>query len=146
MTDGRDSAGVELTLPLDVTSVRGACAAVLDRVGEAVPDPRTRSTIELVIEEAVMNIVRHAFDDPVGHHFTLKAAISGPLLQLRFEDAGRPFDPTTAPVRAPTAELESAMPGGLGLPLLRRRTISMNYVRQDGRNLLSVEIALRRAP
>ncbi len=145
MTDERHPASIELTLPLEVTSVHRACSSVLDWIGEAALAPRIRTTIELVIEEVVMNIFRHAFDDPSGHHFTMRASLSGPLLCLQFKDTGRAFDPTTAAVRPASVELETAVPGGLGLPLLRRRTQSMQYERQDGRNLLSLTIALTQA-
>lgn len=146
MTDDLRPASIELTLPLEVSSVHRACVSVLDWIGNDAPAPRIRTTIELVIEEVVMNIVRHAFDDPGGRHFTLRASRNGPWIRLQFEDTGRAFDPTTAPVRDAPVAIESAVPGGLGLPLLRLRTHAMHYERKDGRNLLSVTIALHPQP
>ncbi len=141
-TDGRTSSAVEVALPLHAASAQGACAWVMDFLGDHPLDARVRFNIELVIEEVVLNIVRHAFDDPADQHFTLTASLDGPLLRLRFVDVGRPFDPTTASVRQLAGDLESAEPGGLGLPLLRRRADSMQYKRLGDANVLTVAIGL----
>ncbi len=138
----RPSDGIDLMLPLDIASVRAACEAVLSVADPTALTLRDRTTIELVTEEVVMNIVRHAFDDPAGHRFRLQAAREGRLLTMRFTDAGRPFDPTTAPVRTAAASLELTEPGGLGLPLLRRRTRSMHYERESGQNVLTLTMTL----
>jgi anti-sigma regulatory factor (Ser/Thr protein kinase) len=54
------------------------------------------------------------------------------------EDAGRPFDPGAAELPARPASLADAMPGGLGLRLLRHHCRDLSYRRTDGRNRLTL--------
>lgn len=97
--------------------------------------------LDLVLEEVLMNAVNHAFGDDCEHLVEVIVDVVGPYIELRFEDEGRPFDPTTAPVRERARSIEEAVPGGLGLPLLRQMSSSMSYERVGTRNRLRVGVA-----
>jgi anti-sigma regulatory factor (Ser/Thr protein kinase) len=133
-----------LLLPVAVESVAPACQAVLARCGEGLT-PSSRTGVEVVVEEVIMNLVLHAFPDPAAHRFELQVEVDPASLTLRFIDDGRPFDPTTRIPRDLPSTLSDAQPGGLGLRLLRRRTRSMQYARRDGRNELTLVLDLQRA-
>jgi len=97
--------------------------------------------LDLVLEEMLLNVVNHAFDDDREHLFELIVEVSGAEIQLQFEDDGRPFDPTTAEVRQQARSIAEAVPGGLGLPLLRQMSSSMSYERVGSRNRLRLAVA-----
>lgn len=92
--------------------------------------------VELVLEEWVTNVFRHG----AGTEVTVEMASDGRRVDLRFFDDGLPFDPTQAPERVAPATLDDAVPGGLGLFLIRRYSRHWRYSREDGRNVMRVEI------
>jgi anti-sigma regulatory factor (Ser/Thr protein kinase) len=107
---------------------------------------RTRYAVELVLEEAFMNIVTHAYADGAAHHRIGLALRAEPeALVLELEDDGRPFDPRQHHARPTPASLAEAIPGGLGVALMRRHASAIDYARVDGCNRLTITIA-REAP
>lgn len=131
---------LELELSVAAESVEPARQAVLHWLDGEALSARVLTTIELVIEEVVMNLALHAFDDPRGEHFRLRVRRDGDELQLSFEDRGRDFDPG-----APAPARDDTRPGGLGLPLLRKRVRWMRHTRRDGHNLLTLAVGLASA-
>jgi len=93
------------------------------------------------VDEALTNIVTHAFGDSEGGRETLirLACFDGPQgIALRIEDTGPAFDPTLA-VPGPQAEsVETAEMGGHGLRLMRHYLKSVHYTREGGRNVLTL--------
>jgi len=87
--------------------------------------------MHVALEEAVMNVVMHGFDSPDGQEILIRLA-AGPALTV--EDAGREFNPITAPEKTPPPGGE---PGGLGLKLLRHYC-QLTYRRAAGRNILTM--------
>lgn len=115
-------------------------ATFLDDIGASA---RERYAVELVLEEAFMNIVRHAFDDGAEHLVDLSLRAEPGRLVLELVDDGMRFDPAghAAPPRA--ISIQTARPGGLGLPLMWRYVDSLQYRREAGRNRLTLVLARR---
>jgi anti-sigma regulatory factor (Ser/Thr protein kinase) len=102
---------------------------------------RAADRAELLLEEIVMNVCMHGFDDQAGAVVDLCAQASPDGCTLVFEDAGRPFDPTAGALAERPTSLEETEPGGLGLVLLRRMASDLAYERTaEGRNRLSVRV------
>lgn len=100
---------------------------------------------ELLVEEVVMNVHMHGFDDPAAAEVGLDVSAGPGGCTLVFEDAGHPFDPTANDLAARPTSLEDATPGGLGLVLLRRLSSRIDYRRlPDERNQLTIVIAADR--
>jgi anti-sigma regulatory factor (Ser/Thr protein kinase) len=51
------------------------------------------------------------------------------LVELTFEDDGRPFNPLEAAPSQPPTSIETAKIGGLGIPLVARLSASLRYER-----------------
>lgn len=92
--------------------------------------------LELVLAEAITNIVQHAGADPAGDFITVHFGIRHGWVVVRVEDSGRPFDPTTAPEHQQPVSLEDARIGGLGVHLMRAYTQQIEYHRVDNKNQL----------
>ncbi len=90
--------------------------------------------MHVALEEAVMNIVMHG-ETPEGEQIIVRLS-AGPALTV--EDAGREFDPVTAPEKKPPPGDE---PGGLGLKLLRHYCQTLTYSRAGGRNILTMQFS-----
>jgi len=102
-----------------------ACALVRAYAGALGFTPRELDQIELGVEEAVSNVVRHAFppDEPNQFELTCRATPLG--LELLLHDQGLPFDPGRVPDFDPTAE--GSAQGGLGMHLMRRVFDEVEY-------------------
>jgi serine/threonine-protein kinase RsbW len=97
--------------------------------------------IQLCLEEAVSNIIRHGYgsqpDGPITVDF---ATLRGELI-FTVEDQAPPFDPlaldaveeTTVP-----ASIDEIPLGGQGIPLLRRFAGSLAYERMPSGNRLTI--------
>lgn len=92
---------------------------------------------ELVFEEWVNNAFEHG-----GATRVAVQVDAGPdAIGLRFEDDGRPFDPTRAVPRELPRSLDEAEPGGLGLRWMRRHAFDWRYAREAGHNIVALRIA-----
>jgi len=104
----------------------------------ALPDER-RGIVALVVEEAFVNLCRHAYkgrDDG-----TVRVRLSGVAGQLAVElrDSGPAFDPIAqAPRPRLDASVEERRPGGLGVELMRRMTDELRYRRDGDENVLTM--------
>lgn len=129
---------LRLKLPCRLDAPEAARLAVLRFLAADPPGPRALYAVELVLEEALTNIVKYAFPDGDPHEIDLTVAVEADGIVLRFEDDGVAFDPLQAPQPKVPASIDEAVPGGLGIALLRRHCSSASYRRLDGRNVLTV--------
>ena len=109
---------------------------------------QARYRVELVLEETLLNAMLHGHPGEHGgggdaaHAIDLSVQVRDGAVCLCFEDDGIAFDPLAAVPRPRPASLAQAVPGGLGLLLVRRLSRSVHYQRHGGRNTLTIEVAL----
>ncbi|WP_048438751.1 ATP-binding protein [Caenimonas sp. SL110] len=125
---GRDESG----------AVREAVLQFLNRSGV---DSATVFKVELILEETFVNLAWHAFDDDLEHEVEIGIELDGSQLVIVISDDGVAFDPTQAPEPARPTSLHDAVPGGLGLILVRKFAQSVTYERRDARNRLTICLA-----
>jgi len=105
------------------------------------PTPMFNTT--LVIEEAVMNVIDHAFEGIAPpHKIELSLTVGPDLLRVELCDNGREFDPLTVPVPDITLSLAEREPGGLGVHFMRTMMDRVEYRREAGENRLVLEKSL----
>ena len=85
------------------------------------------------------NVVRHA---DRATRIVLSADLCEDGLCLWIEDDGAAFDPLAAQENARFDRLENATLGGLGIPLIKRLTRSVDYERSGRVNRMKVVFAL----
>jgi anti-sigma regulatory factor (Ser/Thr protein kinase) len=132
---------LRLLVPNDVAALEPARQAVLAHVAGQPLSPRARYRLELVLEETLMNRIRHAYPAGGQHAIALTLRVLDEAIELCVEDDGIAFDPVHEPPRQPATSLDDAEPGGLGLLLTRRAARDWAYERVDGRNHFTVWIA-----
>jgi len=104
--------------------------------------PRTEfERLALCLEEVLANIIQHggetALSEPIRVAFEVAPVEGDNAARVTVWDAGKAFDPSSAPeARAPTT-LEEALPHGMGLGLIRQCSSSLHYRREAGRNQLT---------
>jgi anti-sigma regulatory factor (Ser/Thr protein kinase) len=97
---------------------------------------------ELVIEEAVSNVVRHGYRDEARHEIEVTLRLESDRLEIEISDDGVAFDPTAHPEPAVPDDLEKSWPGGRGIYLVRQMADRVEYARVGGKNRLTVVLGL----
>ena len=127
-----------LTLPNDVQAVP-KLAEFVDIVCETVGfDMGTAMKMNLAIEEAVVNVMNYAYPAGVKGTVNIDAKASAEWVKFIISDSGAPFDPTAKAEVDTTLSAEERGIGGLGIHLIRQIMDSINYEREDGRNVLTL--------
>ena len=127
----------EISLTPDAESVK-TVAEFLDTTLEAWEIPmKVVSKLQIVADEIYSNIVRYS----QANNAKVTAVQNGTVLSLRFEDDGKPYDPTTAAEPDITASAEEREIGGLGIFIVRNMMDSMDYRYKDGHNVLTLLLA-----
>lgn len=99
--------------------------------------------LDLVLAEAVTNIMEHGYGAAAGGKATMtprpiaiRCDRQGDTLRVDIRDHAPPFDPTARPKPVLDASLEEAAPNGRGIHLIRHYTAAMAYQRVAGQNRL----------
>jgi serine/threonine-protein kinase RsbW len=132
-------AAMELTLPATRESlavIRGSLGVLLDH------DFRRRGAgdlvleIQLALQEACTNVVRHAYpEDRAAGQIVVRADLFPRLLRLEVTDEGESYDFD----HIPPPDLSSPQEGGLGIHLIRATMSKVSYVRRGNQNTLLLE-------
>lgn len=114
--------------------------AFIDEVGEAFSlAPDVVFNLNLVIEEAVVNVINYAYPKEEHQYIYLSAKLHEDSIVLVLTDTGKEFDPTLAPEADITLSAEEREIGGLGIFLIRQIMNEVRYERIDGKNVLTLE-------
>lgn len=104
---------------------------------------RLQFGLALCLDEALCNVIDHAFDQHQGNNLALITISCQPTaIVVDLRDNGRPFDPTQQAPAALAQDLDEARPGGHGLRLIRHFVTGMYYQRDSGWNSLTLTIAI----
>jgi anti-sigma regulatory factor (Ser/Thr protein kinase) len=96
-------------------------------------------SVNLALDEVITNVIRYGHDDGGQHPIVVRLAIDQDVLTAQVEDDGRAFNPLEAPVPDIGASIEERPIGGLGIHLVRSVMNSVEYRREDGRNVLTMK-------
>jgi len=96
--------------------------------------------LNLVLEEAVTNVILYAYPHNEDHTFQVFISKENGVLTTQVKDAGIPFDPTTqAPEVNTTLNADERKIGGLGIFLIKEYMDTVSYQRTaDGYNVLTM--------
>lgn len=98
--------------------------------------PESVFNVNLALDEVITNVIRYAHDDGREHPIVVRLKIDQDVLTAQVEDDGYAFNPLEAPVPDTGASIEERPIGGLGIHLVRSVMNSVEYRREDGRNVL----------
>jgi anti-sigma regulatory factor (Ser/Thr protein kinase) len=104
--------------------------------------PRTAHALHLCLEEAVTNVVTHAFDPGTVHDVEVALWHDDSTLHAEIIDDGHPFDPLSHVLPEAPKDLWSAPIGGLGIKLMRSFAERIAYHRVGSTNRLTLSFSI----
>ena len=95
-------------------------------------------SLNLALEEAVVNVMNYAYPDQTGMPICLTADDTEGSLRFFLEDQGVPFDPTQTENPDITLDAMERPIGGLGIFLVNQLMSSVTYEYRNNRNCLTM--------
>jgi anti-anti-sigma factor len=124
-----------VTLPADVNllaALRGFLTAVLRENGYA---NDLINDVELAADEAVTNVVEHAYQYDSRRSLNVELRLERDQVQVLVRDQGQAYQPAVAQVDL-DKHIAERRTGGLGVHLMHTMMDQVDYRREDGSNLL----------
>lgn len=117
----------------------GRVAALIENISEELNLPFALvSSLQLAIEEAMVNIINYAYPKGTDGTGTLTVTDSNNTLTFVLTDSGIPFDPTAKADPDITMSAEERPIGGLGIMLIKKIMDNVTYVYSNSHNILTM--------
>ena len=132
-----------IRLPARLESIAEARTFILEKMSGWNLDARLAGRVELVLEEALVNISRYAYPNYEGKveiHFGLGDESQ---VYLEIHDWGIPFNPLKHERPEPGQNLFFRRVGGWGVVMIREMADYLNYTRTQEKNILFLEFIPR---
>ena len=131
--------GKKLVIKNDISEISKLATFIEGLSEELNLTPELNFNLNLVLEEAVSNVILYAYGKEVQKEITLLANMSNNNLIFVLTDSGKEFDPTKVPDADVTLSAEEREIGGLGIFLIRQIMDMVEYQRIDGKNVLTMQ-------
>ncbi len=102
--------------------------------------PRAVYAVNLALEEILTNTIKYGYNDDAEHQIQVTIQVDGDQAVLTCVDDGHHFDPLQAPEPDLDSPLEEREVGGVGLHLTTAMMDTIEYTRQDGKNVLVMRV------
>ena len=120
----------------------GELSSLAEKIDELAEEwelsPALAMNINLVIEEAVSNIIFYAFTNNGKHEIGISVSLNNSQLTIKITDNGIPFNPLSQQQPDITLPAEERPVGGLGIFLISQIMDNMHYIRQKNQNILTL--------
>ena len=91
--------------------------------------------INLVVEEAVSNIIFYAYNNNNKHKIKISISLENKMLTIKITDDGIPFNPLEQQQPDINLPAEERPVGGLGIFLISHMMDELNYIRKGNQNI-----------
>jgi sigma-B regulation protein RsbU (phosphoserine phosphatase) len=124
---------VEKTFPATLDAIEEIAILLEEMMDTAGVEMMDAARIQLAVEEAVTNVVKHGYQGKSGD-VTVRLEILPDTITIQICDSGQAFDPTSIPPADVTADLDHRKIGGLGVHLIRSVMDTLTYSREGDKN------------
>lgn len=112
----------------------------IEQIGEELDmKPSLVMSLNLVLEEAISNIILYAYPQKMNELITIMVEKSETMLIFTITDKGVEFDPTVVPEADITLSAKERPIGGLGIYLIKKIMNEVEYQRIDGNNVFTLK-------
>jgi anti-sigma regulatory factor (Ser/Thr protein kinase) len=134
-----------LELPATMENLDIGLNFILDELKQAEIDKKTLFQLRLACEEVVVNVINYAYPDSQGS-VTISYDFMHETgeLDIIISDSGIPFDPLKKEDPDISIPMEDRKIGGLGIFMVRSVMDSLEYSRDNGRNILIMRKSLKK--
>jgi serine/threonine-protein kinase RsbW len=126
---------LELKINSDPATLRDVRKALEEYAARHGGDECCQNDIGLCVNEALANVMRHAYRGVKDQPIEVSIEDVGERLVIRLRDWGQPFDPAVLKDR----KYDPLEPGGLGVICMRRMMDQVSYVPKEKGMLLTLE-------
>lgn len=105
-----------------------------------VASDKRKLEIRLAVEEALMNIISHAYPEGAGDVEVTCGPDEDGRMVVEISDSGIPFDPHSRTNPDVSSDIEDREIGGLGILLIRKYIKDVRYRRDSDKNVLTLVI------
>ena len=127
---------VRLRVPARLETIRTVMRVAEDLARQAHLDDQAIFHCRLALDEACVNIIRHSYANNSFGEIDVRFKIGRGAITISLTDFGEPYDPSRVYTPPGRSSLGEAMPGGLGLHLIKSVMDDVQYRTGSGRNRL----------
>lgn len=129
---------MKLTLSNDIEQVPQLSEFIEKICEKFCLDTETTMSLNLAIEEAVVNVMSYAYPKGTTGHVTIEVIKGHQYLDFIISDSGKAFNPTAKEDPDTSLSLEERPIGGLGIHIIRQIMDSVHYERKANQNILTL--------
>ena len=122
----------------DIAEIPQLSAFIDSFAEEAGLDFSLTMSLNLAMEEAVVNVMEYAYPEGTVGKVNISASAEGDDVEFVISDSGTAFDPTAKDEVDIDLGAEDRHIGGLGIHLVRNIMDDIKYERKDGKNILTL--------
>ncbi len=138
-----DEDRVEISIANDVHEIADVAARIDEFCEARGIGPMTANAVNVSIDEILTNTIDYGYDDEGPHRIGIAVSRQADALVVEIDDDSRAFDPSGPPPDVDLdVSLEERAVGGLGLFLVHELMDSVNYRRDEGRNVVTLTKSL----
>ncbi|MCK9414292.1 MAG: ATP-binding protein [Prolixibacteraceae bacterium] len=100
---------------------------------------RLVNSLNLVLEEALSNIILYGYNDELRHTIEIYFKNLGDEIFISIVDDGMAYNPTLRPDPDISLSVEDRPVGGLGVFLIKKLMDSAEYLREGNKNILNLK-------
>ena len=139
------SGSSQLTLPADRKEFPALQQWILNIAAELDIPERIRKQLMICCDEIFTNIASYAYPDGNGSvTVTIEFVSETKSLRIIFSDSGTAFNPLEISEPDTSSALSERKVGGLGMFMVKKMMDSVEYCRQDGKNILTLTKCLEK--
>ncbi len=127
-----------INVPATIDSLPACLASVHQCATSSGMDPKRVLEVEIAAEEALVNVIRHAYGDGEGDIELCCRLLEDQGLVIEIRDSGAPFDPLSRMPPDVTAGIAERSIGGLGILIMRKLANVISYRRESLFNVLTL--------
>lgn len=103
-------------------------------------DRKIINSVNLILEEAITNIIKYAYEDDSRHQIVIELFITDEVTKIKITDDGKHFSGELYELPEKRKSPDKMKIGGLGIHLIHSLSKKVKYERIDNKNILSIEI------